>query len=182
MTKHTPPMRRIAIDMDDVLADANGRFRAYAQERLDLDITNRMMMPNFSWEHAFPAHYKTIRSWVYEEGFFRGMTVKPDAQEVVAKLQAQYEVFIVSAAVEFPLSMKEKMEWLAEFFPFIDWRFVVFCGHKYMIKADYLIDDHEKNLKAFTEGQPLLFTAAHNLHLEGYTRVNDWKEVEKLLL
>lgn len=164
------------------MADANGRFRTYALERLALDINDKMQMPHFSWEHAFPEHYQTIRSWVYEPGFFRGMAVKPDAQAVIAKLQEQYEVFVVSAAVEFPLSMKEKIEWLAEHFSFIDWRFVVFCGHKYMIKADYLIDDHEKNLKAFTEGEPLLFTAAHNTHLQGYTRLNNWKEVEAYLL
>ncbi|MFN8356456.1 MAG: 5'(3')-deoxyribonucleotidase [Spirosomataceae bacterium] len=175
-------MKRIAIDMDDVMADANGRFCEYALERLNIDLTERMRLPNFSWEHAFPEHHKTIRSWVYEPDFFRGMKVKADAQGVIQRLQTQYEVFIVSAAVEFPLSMKEKLEWMQEHFPFINWRFIVFCGHKYMVKADYLIDDHEKNLKAFREGQPLLFTAPHNLHINGYTRVNNWKEVEALLL
>jgi hypothetical protein len=50
-----------------------------------------------------------------------------------------------------------------------------------MIQADYLIDDHEKNLHTFT-GTPLLFTAPHNLHINDFKRVNNWKEVEKLLL
>lgn len=175
-------MKRLAIDMDDVLADANGRFREYALERLNLDLSEKMNTPNFSWEYAFPEHYQQIRSWVYEEGFFRGMTVKPDAQKVMKQLNEHYEIFIVSAAMEFPFSMKEKLEWMQEFFPFIDWRYIVFCGHKYMIKADYLIDDHERNLKAFTEGQPLLFTAAHNMQVSGYTRLNNWQEAADFLL
>jgi 5'(3')-deoxyribonucleotidase len=66
-------------------------------------------------------------------------------------------------------------------FPFITWKHIVFCGHKYMIQADYLIDDHEKNLHTFT-GTPLLFTAPHNLHINDFQRVNNWKEVELLLL
>lgn len=168
--------------MDDVMADANGRFREILLDRLRVDCTEHLLMPEFSWQRAFPEHYQTIHSWTYESGFFAGMKVMPDAQEVIQKLMEKYEIFVVSAAVEFPLSMQEKVEWLKIHFPFIDWRFLVFCGHKYMIKADYLIDDHLKNIAAFTEGTPLLFTAAHNRHIEGYTRVNNWREVEQLLL
>ena len=50
-----------------------------------------------------------------------------------------------------------------------------------MIQADYLIDDHEKNLKTFT-GTPLLFSALHNLHIHDYQRVNSWDHVGDLLL
>ena len=112
---------------------------------------------------------------------FRNLPVFEDAQDVVKKLQEHYEVFIVSAATEFPKSLTEKLEWLEEHFPTIGWQHTVFCGHKHMIKADYLIDDHEKNLVKF-EGTPLLFDAPHNYHLEGYQRVYSWKEVEGLLL
>ena len=51
-----------------------------------------------------------------------------------------------------------------------------------MILADYLIDDHEKNLKTFTNGTPLLFSALHNLHIHDYQRVNSWEEIANLLL
>jgi 5'(3')-deoxyribonucleotidase len=50
-----------------------------------------------------------------------------------------------------------------------------------MIQADYLIDDHEKNLKTFN-GTPLLFTAPHNLHIHEYQRVDTWDAVANLLL
>ena len=50
-----------------------------------------------------------------------------------------------------------------------------------MIRADYIIDDHEKNLINFT-GTGLLFDAPHNKHITDFQRVNSWKEVEKLLM
>ena len=50
-----------------------------------------------------------------------------------------------------------------------------------MIQADYLIDDHEKNLASFT-GKPILYSALHNLHIHDYERVNTWKEVGHLFL
>lgn len=173
--------QRIAIDMDDVLADANGRFREYATEHFAFDLSEHLQNPALSWEKAFPEYQHQIRSWIMSEGFFSGMKVIPDAQEVLALLHERYELFIVSAAMEFPLSMREKLEWMNRHFPFIDWHYIVFCGHKYMIKADYLIDDHERNLKHF-EGKPILFTATHNLHLQDYTRVNTWREVEAMFL
>ncbi len=173
-------MQRIAIDMDDVLADATLRFLEYLEERTGTRIEKAALWGK-DWAEVTDIHRETIREWLFEPGFFRGMQVIPDSQEVVRKLQERYEVFIVSAAMEFPLSLHEKLAWMGEHFPFIDWRYIVFCGHKYMIKADYLIDDHEKNLRVF-EGKPLLFSAPHNANLTGYTRVASWREVHELLL
>jgi 5'(3')-deoxyribonucleotidase len=118
---------------------------------------------------------------LWEPGFFEDIPVKPHAIEVIKALMEKYEVFIVSAATEFPNSMKEKLQWMKQHFPFIGWQHIVFCGHKHMILADYLIDDHEKNLKTFT-GTPLLFTAPHNLHIHDYERVDSWLDVKSRLL
>ena len=77
--------------------------------------------------------------------------------------------------------LKEKLDWMHVHFPFITWKNIVFCGHKHMIQADYLIDDHEKNLSTFT-GTPLLFSAPHNLHIHEYERVNSWNDIKTKLL
>lgn len=173
-------MKRIAIDMDDVIADAAGRFIEYAQLRLGKTIAP-VDLHNRTWAEVAGVQPDIVRAWLFEEGFFRGMKVIADSQEVIKKLSEKYEIFIVSAATEFPNSLKEKLEWLNEHFPFISWTHTVFCGHKYMIQTDYLIDDHEKNLIRFP-GKPILFTAGHNLHLDQYTRLNSWKEAEKMFL
>ena len=175
-------MKRIAIDMDDVLAKTTHVIIDRINEIVQGQFTYEELMTSPSeYKQAFYNHYLQHNSFLWEPGFFENIPVNEDAIEVVKKLQEQYEIFIVSAATEFPNSLKEKLTWMETHFPFITWKHIVFCGHKYMIQADYLIDDHEKNLHTFT-GTPLLYTAPHNLHITDFKRVNNWKEIEKLLL
>jgi len=175
-------MKRIAIDMDDVLAKTTHVIIDRINEIVQGQFTYEELMTSTSqYKQEFYNHYLTHNSFLWEPGFFENIPVNEDAVEVVKKLQQQYEIFIVSAATEFPNSLKEKLTWMEKHFPFITWKHIVFCGHKYMIQADYLIDDHEKNLHTFT-GTPLLYTAPHNLHITDFKRVNNWKEIEKLLL
>jgi 5'(3')-deoxyribonucleotidase len=125
--------------------------------------------------------YLENNSFLWQPGFFTDLPVKEGAIEVIKVLTKSYEIFIVSAATEFPNSLSEKLEWMKKHFPFITWHNIVFCGHKHMIQADYLIDDHERNLVTFT-GTPLLFSAPHNLHINSYERVNSWLDVKSKLL
>ncbi|MEN9701970.1 MAG: hypothetical protein RIR55_1312 [Bacteroidota bacterium] len=175
-------MKRIAIDMDDVLAKTTHVIIDKINEITSSSFTyEELMNGSESLKLEFYGHYTKHNSFLWEPGFFENIPVNEDAVEVVEKLHKQYEIFIVSAATEFPNSLKEKLTWMGKHFPFITWRHIVFCGHKHMIQADYLIDDHEKNLHTFT-GTPLLFTAPHNLHINDFKRVNNWKEIESLLL
>ncbi|MGB6153734.1 MAG: 5'(3')-deoxyribonucleotidase, partial [Pricia sp.] len=114
-------------------------------------------------------------------GFFRDLNPIADSQTVLKKLNEKYEVYIASAAMQFPNSLEEKSEWLDEHFPFIPWRRRILCGDKHILKGDILIDDRSYNLEEF-EGRPLLFTSPHNIHTTGIERVNDWKEVAAKLL
>ena len=95
-------------------------------------------------------------------------------------MQEDFDVYIVSAAMEFPHSLPEKYEWLQEHFPFIHWRNMIFCGDKSVIGTDYLIDDHLKNLDG-CKGKPILFHATHNTKVNHHIRVRDWKEAVELL-
>lgn len=175
-------MKRIAIDMDDVLADTSIKIISEINKRLNKSYSMHELLGNDALKMEFYQDYLAHNSFLNEPGFFLDLPVKENAVEIVKELGKHYEIFIVSAATEFPESLKEKLSWLEEHFPFISWTHVVFCGHKYMIQADYLIDDHEKNLKTFSTGTPLLFSALHNLHIEGYERVNSWNEIANLLL
>ncbi|WP_185937157.1 5' nucleotidase, NT5C type [Chitinophaga polysaccharea] len=166
-------MARIAIDMDNVMADLTQHLLdVYAKEYGEVIDPERLN--NIPEGSAFPegVAMKILRT----PGFFRGIPVMAGAREVVKALADQHEVFVVSAAMEFPLSLAEKHAWLNEHFPFISWKNIVFCGSKTIVEADYMIDDHDKNLSTF-KGTPLLFTAPHNLPLTDYKRVNNWEEV-----
>lgn len=128
---------------------------------------------------AFPNAARHVR----QRDFFRTAPLIPDAFEVMKELNNSYEIFIVSAAMEFPNSLGEKYYWLEEHFPFIPWQRIVLCGSKTVVQGDILIDDHFKNLDPF-ENRTLLFTQPHNINRgdNGHERVNDWKEVARLLL
>lgn len=49
------------------------------------------------------------------------------------------------------------------------------------MKTDYLIDDNPRQLQIF-EGEPIIFTASHNVSEERFKRVNGWKDVEAFFL
>ncbi len=174
-------MTRIAIDMDDVMADTSYKIVKELNRKLNTTYQIPELLINSDLRNSFFKDYSNNNSFLWEKGFFEDIPVKTGAQEVIKNLQNHYEVFIVSAATEFPHSLKEKIDWLGTYFPFVNWTHIVFCGHKYLIQADYLIDDHEKNLSTFT-GTPILFSAPHNLQLTGYERVNNWDEVAKKFL
>ncbi|NQW77465.1 MAG: 5'(3')-deoxyribonucleotidase [Cytophagales bacterium] len=174
-------MKRIAIDMDDVLADTTVKIIHTINSLLDKNYSYEELMSDKLAREQFREDYLANNSFLSQPGFFLDVPIKAKAIEIVEKLSEKYEIFIVSAATEFPESLKEKLIWMKQHFPFISWTHIVFCGHKYMIQADYLIDDHEKNLKTFI-GAPLLFTAPHNLHIHEYQRVDTWDAVANLLL
>jgi 5'(3')-deoxyribonucleotidase len=166
-------MARIAIDMDNVMADLTRHLLDVYEKEYGIAVAPESLN-NIPEGSGFPEG--VAMKLLLSPGFFRSIPVMPGSQEVIRALMEKHEVFIVSAAMEFPLSLAEKHAWLNEHFPFISWRNIVFCGSKTIVEADYMIDDHDKNLRYF-KGTPLLFSAPHNLALTDYKRVNNWEEV-----
>lgn len=173
--------KHLLVDMDHVMADLTTQFIKWYKEATGT-IMHKEDLFGKPEDLAFP-NPQLIREFVYTPGFFRKLEVMPGCREVMKELNEAYELWIVSAAMEFPQSLIEKHEWLAEHFPFISWRQIIFCGSKKNISGDFMIDDHFKNLDNFN-GEKLLFTATHNIHMDskGYTRINNWMEVSDLLL
>jgi len=172
-------MQRIAVDMDGVLSDTVEQFTIW-EER---ETGKRKSMEEIIGKPEFRA-FPNSRKYVFTPGFFRTAPVIKDSQEILKRLHEKYEVFIVSAATEFPQSLTEKQAWLNEFFPFITWQRMIFCGSKEIVQADIMIDDHFKNLDFFKGQTRLLFTQPHNAHADHgrHKRVNSWPEIAKLLL
>ncbi len=172
------PKQRIAVDMDGVLADVYTQFIRMHREETGEELQKESLLGLLE-EDAFPYHDQHVNS----DGFFRNAPVIQDAPEVLKALNEWHEVFIVSAAMEYPNSLREKHDWLSNHFPFITWKQIVLCGSKSIICADIMIDDHFKNLDNF-KGRTLLFTQPHNQNAKAnhHTRVGSWKEIEKLLL
>ena len=171
----------IFVDMDEVIADA---YQAH------IDIYNQEFEGNFSkhdcdgsefWHVVPEAHQESVKGHAARIGYFRDLAVIADSQEVLRELCNNHQVFIASAAMQFPYSLKEKSDWLDQFFPFIPWQHRILCGHKHILRGDLLIDDRSYNLEKF-EGRRLLFTSPHNTKTNGFERVSSWKEIASVLL
>ena len=173
-------MERVIIDMDEVIADPMGAVIGWYQQEYKLDVIKEKMID--SWLKGFPdQHHGLIKERILSPGFFRDLPVIADSIDVLKEMNTRYEIFIVSAATEFPNSLKDKLDWLLEHFPFFTWRQLVLCGDKRFVYGDYMIDDHVRNLQHFN-GKKYLFTSPHNLHITGYDRLNNWKEVADVFL
>jgi 5'-nucleotidase len=179
-TQNSKRMKRLIIDMDDVLADTTGQFINYYERDFGVRV-DRAVLNGKEEGEGFPDNHSALRKYPYQENFFRTIAAHDYSQEVLEKLNAKYEIFIVSAAMEFPQSLNEKLSWLAEHFPFLSWKQFVFCGNKAVVHGDYMIDDLPRNLLKFN-GEKFIFTAPHNTHIEGFRRVNNWKEIGDILL
>jgi 5'(3')-deoxyribonucleotidase len=113
-----------------------------------------------------------------DASFFAELTLLPDCQDVIRELSLEHDVYIVTAAMEVPVSFDAKFQWLRRHFPFIPTSQIVFCGDKGIIDADYLIDDRARHFAHF-RGQGLLFSAPHNAAETRYPRVGSWCEVRE---
>lgn len=171
---------RLAIDMDEVLADTHHKFLTLYHRDYGIAMDTHQE-PGKELHENLPENINgQWKIYIHEKGFFRDIPPMPDAIETVKTLQERYNVYVVSAAMEFRNSLEDKFDWLAEHFPFIPWTNILFTGNK-IVSADIMIDDRIKNLVRF-EGRKLLYTSPHNLLITGYERVNNWREVAELLL
>ena len=173
--------KRIAVDMDEVMADAVGenllRYnRTFGEKITPADLEGRVI-----WDAVHPSRHAAIEGFLRSEDFFAVLDVMPDAVRVMRALQQRYEVFIATAAMEVPTSFTAKFEWLGIYFPFIPASHIVFCGDKSILYADYLIDDNPRQLQQF-KGQGILYHSHHNVAVRDYPRVHNWLEIEAMFL
>ena len=170
---------RIAVDMDEVIADAfTEHLRRYnrtfdAALRAE-DVRGRHIVD------CVPAAHREATLAMVDESFFQSLEVVPGAQEALGELAARHDLFIVSAAMDVPFSFAAKYRWLQQHFPFIPSSNIVFCGDKAIVHADYLIDDRPYHFERFT-GQGLLFSAPHNAHEMRYPRFESWAALLEFL-
>lgn len=167
--------------MDEVLADTLAQFIRYYNEEHGAAFTKQSVEGKKFCDAVPQEHKEKVQGYPLNPGFFRDIPVMSQSQDTVAALSESYEVFIATAAMEYPTSFAPKYEWLKKHFPFIQDSHIVFCGDKSIVCADYLIDDSPRHFSRF-KGEGILFTASHNIREERYYRVNNWEEVRRKFL
>jgi len=177
----------IAVDMDEVIADALGEHLTRYNRDFPETLTVDDLQGRWLWDAVPPARVAALERYMLSEDFFAVLDVMPHSQRVLERLQSRYDVFIATAAMEVPTSFTAKFQWLARHFPFIPTSRIVFCGDKSILRADYLIDDNPRQLRLFqsaseTPREGILFSSPANANVTGFRRVNDWLDVETIFL
>ena len=170
---------RILIDMDDVIADAVERFLEWYERDFGVRYTQADLKGTKLHAIVPDENKKKVKEYPFHPDFFKDLPVIKNSVEIVKELNNRFDVYIASAAMEFPLSLPHKNNWLDEHFPFIPWKRRIFCGDKSVLKGDVLIDDHDFNLSVF-DGRPIMFSSSHNLNETKYERLDNWLDAEKL--
>lgn len=169
------------VDMDEVIADAYLAHIEHYNRDYNENLTLEDCYGKEVWQCVPAERQESVRKHARRDRFFSDLRPIDGSIEVLKELSGRYDLYIASAAMEYPKSLKEKSDWLDEYFPFIPWRNRILCGDKHILKGDILIDDRSYNLQKF-HGRQLLFTSPHNVNTNGYERVNNWKEVAGILL
>ncbi|WP_435625376.1 5' nucleotidase, NT5C type [Flagellimonas sp.] len=169
------------VDMDEVLADTYQAHIDIYNSEFGETLTREECFGKEVWQCVPQERQQSIRQHARTYGFFRDLGIVDQSQEVLEQLNQKYEVYVASAAMQFPNSLEEKSVWLDDHFPFIPWQRRILCGDKHILKGDILIDDRSYNLKNFS-GRSILFTSPHNMNTNGFERANTWLEIADKLL
>jgi 5'(3')-deoxyribonucleotidase/uncharacterized protein with PQ loop repeat len=175
--QHGQRRLRIAIDMDEVMADALAELLRRYNSAFAASVTAAELRGQHLEDWVVPAQREAVEA-MYDASFFAALPVMDDCQEVVRELAERHDVIVVTAAMDVPCSFDAKFTWLQRHFPFIPTSNIVFCGDKGIVEADYLIDDRPRHFVRF-KGSPLLFSAPHNAHEKRYPRVHSWREIRE---
>jgi 5'-nucleotidase len=167
---------RICVDMDEVMADTLAEHLRRYNQAFDEEVTPEDLAGKGLWEIAPEDRQQQVRAFLDAEDFFEDLPLMPGAQAVLKELAGRFEIFVATQAMVVPNSLGPKYRWLQRHFPFVPAAHYVFCGDKNILRADYLIDDHPRNLERFA-GQGLLYSAPHNLAVTGFERVENWASV-----
>jgi 5'(3')-deoxyribonucleotidase/uncharacterized protein with PQ loop repeat len=171
---------RIAVDMDEVIADSFSEHLRRYNQQTGADLTREMVSHSGLRASVPSRQWETFAGIPCEDGFFADLAVIEGSQAALAHLSQRHDIFITSAAMEVPTSFDAKFKWLEKNFPFIPPARIVFCGDKHIIDADVLIDDRSRHFKEFS-GTGILFTAPHNAGEPAPLRANNWDEVLQIL-
>jgi 5'(3')-deoxyribonucleotidase/uncharacterized protein with PQ loop repeat len=179
-TNSEPQRLRIAVDMDEVIADSFTEHLRRFNEQVNASLTKEMIAENGLRPSIPEEHHETFFRVPFADDFFADLDLIEGSRKALEQLSQDHDVFIASAAMDVPTSFDAKYKWLQKHFPFIPPSRIVFCGDKHILNADVLIDDRLRHFKKF-EGIGILFTAPHNAKEAAPLRANDWNEVLRIL-
>lgn len=170
-------MKKIAIDLDTTLNNLEEVWLNRYNEDYD---DNLKEFGHWNVEKNIKKECGIkIYDYLLEPNFFYNLNIKPNAKNVVEKLNNKHELYIVTAY--HPATCVDKVKWVNKHLPFFNSKNVIFCNNKSLINADYLIDDGPHNILGFKQ-KSIIIDMPYNRHVklnDRRVRVNNWLDIKK---
>lgn len=157
-------MAVVALDMDGVLADFMGLLFRRMEQRHGLmlnvsDVTASNLGDVYGWRE-----YDRMKTIFNEPGFFAEIEPYPgaiDAVNTIIDAGHHVEICTSPTAIRDPSGVKklnpyclhEKIEWIARYLPRLA-KHVTITKAKWLVSADYLVDDADYNIGPWCERYP----------------------------
>jgi 5'-nucleotidase len=186
----TSNKERIALDMDEVVADLMGSWIAWCKVESGMDADEDIGEIQWDVSKSFPVlSQKEVYSYLSIPNAFLELPVIEGAIEGVKELSKYYDITFLTAARS-KTAFFEKINWVGNHFGKEYKNKVIACScgkMKSLISSsfDIMVDDNPEFIKnAVGECTTILFTADHNKDQDlGYInyRVDNWEELVKCL-
>ena len=114
-----------------------------------------------------------------EPGIYDAVKPLPGAQNDLQKLiRAGHDIYVVTHSA--PSIFAEKVEWIKYWFPFVDESHIISMEHKWLFRADIMIEDNLDNLLGGYHYDRICFDFPWNRDVRdevyGIHRVFDWDD------
>lgn len=173
------------VDLDDVMAET---LPAILREYNKMYNANAKVENIDDWQfyrclgHDTKEGLEIIHKIFNIPGWWLGLKPISGAKEVMRMLNRVYNMYICTTPFESDNCIPEKIAWLRNHFPFLEQRQRIFIYDKNLLIGDYMIDDKPANLADFC-GETILYRMPHNKHYHKFNHiVENWTEIEDLLL
>ncbi len=95
-------MRRICVDMDEVMADTLAEHLRRYNQTFDEEVTPEDLAGKGLWEITPADRQQQLRACLDAEDFFEDLAVMPGAQQVLKDLSGRFEIIIPTQAKTVP--------------------------------------------------------------------------------
>ena len=174
-------MKRICIDMDEVIADAVAEHLLRYNRDHNEQLTKADLHGKWLWDLVAPERHPTLEQYLRSEDFFRVLPVMPDVHASCARCSPSTRCSSRPPRWKSRLPSPRSTFGSTSTSPSSPPRTSSSAATSRILQADFLIDDNPRQLHRFS-GEGILYTSPHNVNVTGFRRVNSWLEVEQLFL
>ena|SRR3990167_7212405 len=175
---------RIALDCDGCIVDLLPQWLSmYNQETNE----NLQVSDIKEWDlFSQVKQPKILNKILLSKGFFQKPEPYLDVLEVLPKLlkDERFDIFIATQVPRSsPYAGWDKREWLRKWLPEFDLEKFISIHHKYLLRADVILDDHPRHLKQWLEEDgtrtAICMDHLYNKKAVHSARVYSWKGFEE---